>query len=291
MENKYKGIILAGGKGTRLHPATISISKQLLPIYDKPMIYYSLSTLMLAGIREILIISDPINLPSYQSLLSDGKRFGISLQYAEQSEPRGIAEAFIIGQEFIESSDVALILGDNLFYGEGFSKKLLDAQNNNSGGILFGHRVPDPQRFGVLEIDKEGKITKIQEKPITPNSDIAVTGLYFYKNDVIKKSKTLTPSTRGELEITDLNNLYLKEGRLSYTLLGRGFNWLDSGTPDSLLDASNLVRAIEKNNGFKIGCPEEIAFKNQWISKKELKKMSADFSDSIYYNYVLNKLT
>ena len=288
-----KGIVLAGGAGTRLYPTTMVVSKQLLPIYDKPMIYHPISVLMLAGIREILIISTPQDLPHFERLLGDGSRFGVNFSYKEQPSPDGLAQAFILGEEFIGKDSVALVLGDNIFYGAGFSSQLQNTVKNieNKGGAtVFGYQVKDPQRFGVVEFDKNGKAKSIVEKPKFPKSDYAVVGLYFYDNDVVKYAKAQKPSARGELEITDLNNTYLKADKLSVELLGRGFAWLDTGTHTSLLQASQYVHTIEENQGIKIACLEEIAYRVGFLSKKELQKQVAQYKNNEYYSYVARVL-
>lgn len=287
MDVNTKGIILAGGSGTRLHPLTIAISKQLLPIYDKPMIYYPLSVLMLAGIREILIISTPHDIQQYEKLLGDGSNFGINLEYAKQKNPDGLPQAFIIGEKFIGDQNVSLILGDNIFYGDGFSAKLMHARSRASGATVFGHYVNDPERFGVVDFDEEGNAIAIEEKPLKPKSNYAVTGLYFYDNDVVNLAKSLEPSPRGELEITDLNKLYLNQNKLKVELLGRGFTWLDSGTHNSLLEASNFVKATEKTSGFKIACLEEIAYQNNWISYEDLINLGLSMDKNDYGKYIL----
>ncbi|TDS64320.1 glucose-1-phosphate thymidylyltransferase RfbA [Myroides indicus] len=283
-----KGIILAGGSGTRLHPLTLAISKQLLPVYDKPMVYYPLSTLMLADIREILLISTPRDLPLFKSLLGDGSSFGIQLSYAEQFAPEGIAQALIIAQDFIGESDVCLILGDNIFYGNGLQAKLLQSKEiveKENQAVVFGYSTKDPQRYGVVSFDKSGKAVSIVEKPAIPQSNYAVVGLYFYPNNVIQHTKTLTPSDRGELEITDLNNIYLKQSQLSVTTLGRGFAWLDTGTHESLVEATEFVKTVEKRTGLKIGCLEEIALFQNWVSKKQISDNIADMKGE-YYDYI-----
>ncbi|MHC5309956.1 glucose-1-phosphate thymidylyltransferase RfbA [Myroides sp. LJL116] len=283
-----KGIILAGGSGTRLHPLTLAISKQLLPVYDKPMIYYPLSVLMLAGIKEILIISTPRDLPLFEQLLGDGSNFGISLSYCIQEKPQGIAQAFLLGASFIQDSDVCLILGDNIFYGNGLQNKLTQSIQNTKNlkeATVFGYTVKDPSRYGVVSFDKQGKAIDIQEKPKNPTSNFAVVGIYFFPNDVVKNAKKLTPSQRGELEITDLNNIYLKENRLRVETLGRGFAWLDTGTHESLVEATEFVKAVEKRTGLKIACLQEIALQNRWISKEALKKQIQNHS-SEYYQYI-----
>ena len=283
-----KGIILAGGSGTRLYPITKSISKQIIPVYDKPMIYYPLSVLMLAGIREILIISTPKDISLYEDLLGDGSQFGIQLEYAVQPSPDGLAQAFIIGEEFIGDDQVCLILGDNIFYGYNFSKILEEAGNMEDGALVFGYYVNDPERYGVVDFDDEGTVLSIEEKPDKPKSNYAVTGLYFYTNDVIKKAKSLKPSKRGEYEITDLNRIFLEEKRLKVQLLGRGFAWLDTGTHDSLLQASNFIATIEQRQGLKVSCLEEIAFKKGYIDKEQLLKLAEPLMKNQYGQYLFN---
>lgn len=283
-----KGIILAGGSGTRLYPLTRAISKQLIPVYDKPMIYYPLSVLMLAGIKEILIISTAEDLPRFEQLLGDGSSLGIALRYAIQQEPNGLAEAFIIGEEFIGQDSVALILGDNIFYGHGFTSTLQKVAKYKDGATIFGYRVKDPERFGVVEFDKEQKVVSLEEKPLNPKSDFAITGLYFYDNDVIEIAKSLSPSNRGELEITDINKEYLKRGKLKVELLGRGFAWLDTGTHESLLEASLFIETVEKRQGFKVACLEEIAFRMGYISKEQLLVLAEPLRKSGYGQYLLD---
>ena len=286
MKTSYKGIVLAGGSGTRLHPITKGVSKQLLPVYDKPMIYYPISVLMLAGIREILVISTPEDIAGYQRLLGNGSDFGLMIEYAVQPNPDGLAQAFIIGEEFIGDSNVALILGDNIFYGQHFSNNLKAAIANKSGATIFGYRVRDPERFGVVEFDLEGKVLSIEEKPIVPKSNYAVTGLYFYDNDVIQIAKSIQPSKRGELEITDINKAYQANGELRVELLGRGFAWLDTGTHDSLMEAGQFVQTVENTQGLKVACLEEIAFGNEWLSKTMLLEQAEALKKTSYGEYL-----
>lgn len=288
MSHTTKGIVLAGGSGTRLYPITKGVSKQLLPIYDKPMIYYPLSVLMLAGIRDILLISTPEDISGYQRLLGDGSDFGIRLNYAIQPSPDGLAQAFIIGEEFIGDSHVCLVLGDNIFYGQGFGPMLRHAAMQTSGATVFGYQVKDPERFGVVAFDEHQRAISIEEKPAKPKSNYAVTGLYFYDNDVIKLAKAVKPSARGELEITSINQAYLERGDLNVQLLGRGFAWLDTGTHESLLEAGMFVETIEKRQGYKIACLEEIAFNNGWLSKESLQQTGQLLSKNDYGQYLLN---
>lgn len=285
-----KGIVLAGGSGTRLHPITKGVSKQMLPVFDKPMIYYPLSVLMLAGINEILVISTPDDLPDFYRLLGDGADFGIDLTYAEQASPDGLAQAFIIGEEFIGGDDVCLILGDNIFYGYGFSGMLQAAAARSSGAELFGYRVTDPERFGVVEFDDEGKVISIEEKPAKPRSNYAVTGLYFYDNRVVEIAKHIKPSKRGELEITDINNAYLKLNELNVSIMGRGFAWLDTGTHQALMEAGHYVQTVEARQGLKIACLEEIGFRNGWLTKERLFQQAEKLKKTAYGKYLMQLL-
>jgi glucose-1-phosphate thymidylyltransferase len=286
MTTYYKGIVLAGGAGTRLHPITLGVSKQLLPIYDKPMIYYPISVLMLAGIQEILVISTPDDIAAYEKVLGDGSNFGISIEYAVQENPDGLADAFRIGEKFIGNSSVALILGDNIFYGQHFTDKLRLAVSREKGATVFGYHVKDPERFGVVEFDLEGKVLSIEEKPIAPKSNYAVTGLYFYENNVVQIAKSIQPSKRGELEITDINKAYQANGELRVELLGRGFAWLDTGTHDSLMEAGQFVQTVENRQGLKVACLEEIAFGNGWLSKSMLLKRAEILKKTSYGEYL-----
>lgn len=285
-----KGIILAGGRGTRLFPLTIGVSKQLLPVYDKPMVYYPLSMLMLAGIREILVISTPEALPAFEALLGDGNKWGLSFQYAEQAEPRGLADAFLVGREFIETDEVCLILGDNIFFGHGLPGSLRNAAQIKDGALVFAYSVRDPERYGVVEFDQDGRALSVEEKPEKPRSHYAVPGIYFYDNQVVEIAEKLQPSKRGELEITDLNCVYLEKQKLRVEVLGRGVAWLDAGTHESLLQAANFVQAVEERQGMMISCPEEIAYRLGYITKRELEDLALSLSGNQYGEYLLRLL-